>query len=347
LAEEAVSVLTGEQFQDNGFDLYQLLPSLAQFALNRIQVIEDGALMAPFWKRMCAWMQAGQVIRLLIPFGVDFDSLRHQLESNLLIARRLANILDLRKAPLYQAGELSVLSLQREVVHRLLHLEVRHGAAGRVVPSADRIKRSAARISEESGLPLFWGFPGPLEGHRLPEEAGSVLEEEQREKLLKLPADLLLSNLVYLSQLFHLDEEIRSVLREIISNNALGEELGPEDRLARLVNAGLVAAAERDRELAQAIAGAVLALAPSLQESSTVSLGFQAFLIASAAFEEESSWAGWLKERLAELAALLPAGKASTRLYHELQELDKVVKLDLDITNLAKALASAAASFLE
>lgn len=56
-------------------------------------------------------------------------------------------------------------------------------------------------------------------------------------------------------------------------------------------------------------------------------LGFQGLLIASAAFEEEEAWAEWLKEQLSRLAGLLPAGKASSRLYYELQELKKVTKL--------------------
>jgi hypothetical protein len=344
-AEEAIAKLTAEQFQDaDGFDLYQLLPSVAQFALNRIHSIDNGVLQAPFWKRMCAWMQANQVVRMLILLGVDFAKLRSQLESNLLSAGRYANLLDLRREPMYQAGELSPLSLQREIVHRLLHLEVRHSAADRVIPHVDKIGEAAARLAERSGLPLFWAFPGPLEGHRRPEEAGSLLEENHKERLWKLSPDLLLSNLIYLSQLFHLDDETRSLFREMISKSPPDSNgLDPEERLTRLANAGAAAAAERDLALAKEIAGAILTLAPSLQEGASVSLGLQGLLIASAAFEEEGAWAEWLKEQISTLAGLLPAGKASSRLYHELQELKKVTKLDLGITCRAEALASAAA----
>ncbi|HWM89865.1 MAG TPA: hypothetical protein VN493_03790 [Thermoanaerobaculia bacterium] len=161
---------------------------------------------------------------------------------------------------------------------------------------------------------------------------------------MQLSGDLLLSNIVNLSQLFHLDERTRSALREMISKSHFEiDGLSAEKRLARLVNAGIVAAAERDRELAQAIAAAVLDLAPDLQ-TGTVSLGLEALLTAGAAFEEEVAWAEWLKEQLSAFAASLPAGKASASLYHQLQELKKVTKLDLGIYTKAEALASAAAS---
>lgn len=263
-AEEAIIRLTAEQFLDaDGFDLYQLLPFLAKFMLNRINLLNDGTLRPPFWKRMCAWMQANKVIRLLIPLEIDFDRLRPQLESSLLLAGRYANALDLRREPMHQAGEQTPLSLQREVVHRLLHLEERHSSAGRVIPSADKIREAADRIVEKSGVPLLWGFPGPLEGHRRPKEAGSLLEEEHKEKLLNLPTDHLLANMVNLSQLFHLDEETRSFFREmVLKSPPESDGLSPEEHLVRLAHAGLVAAAERDGELAQAIAGAILALAP-------------------------------------------------------------------------------------
>lgn len=175
-----------------------------------------------------------------------------------------------------------------------------------------------------------------------------MLPEDSKDRLVTLPADRLLTSMVNLSQLFHFDEETRSLLRETISKPSLESDgIGPEERLSRLAHAGVVAAAGRDRELAQALAGAVLVLAPSLQEDSSVRLAVHGLLVASAAFKEEDAWAVWLREQLSRLAGLLPAGKASSRLYHELQELREVTKLDLGITSRAEALASAAASFLD
>jgi hypothetical protein len=163
---------------------------------------------------------------------------------------------------------------------------------------------------------------------------------------VKLPTDQLLISMVNLSQLFYFDDETRSLLREAISQPIDSDSLTTEERLSRLAHAGVVAAAARDQELAQAIAEAVLTKAPSLQEGA-VYLVVQGLLIASAAFEEEGTWAEWLKEQLSRLARLLPAGKALSQLYHELQQLKKVTKLELGITSRAEVLASAAASFPE
>ena len=341
-AEEAVAKLITDQFlTPDGVDLYEVLPALAQFAVNRINLMEGGALRAPFWKRVCAWMQASQVIHLLDSLGVNWDKLRRHLDSMLVSAGRYASLIDLRREPLYEASEFSPFSLRREVIHRLLHLQVRHSMANRTVPNADRIVEVAKRLSEESGVPLSWAFPGPLEGHRRPEEPGSVLKEEYKEQLMKLSGDLLLSNMVRLSQLFHLDEETRSTLCEAVSKCPI-ESDGPGP-VHYLINAGLVAAAERDQKLAQTIAASLLTLAPDLKEDA-VSLGLQALLIAGAAFEEEGSWAEWLKVQLSAFAARLPAGKASAGLYAQLQELKKVTKLELGIYSQAEALASAGAS---
>ena len=175
-----------------------------------------------------------------------------------------------------------------------------------------------------------------------------MLAEEATDELMKLPDARLVPSMAHLSQLFHFDEKIRFFLRERISKSPLeSSDLSLDDGLVYMANAGILAAAERDQELAEAIAGAVLALAPSLSEGTTVSRGLQSLLIASAAFEEEGSWSEWLKDRIAGFAARLPAGKASDRLYHQLDELKKVIGLNDGITSRGQAIASAAASFLQ
>lgn len=344
-AEHAVAKLIGNEFQNPyGVDLYQILPALVQFIEDRINLMEDGARRAPFWKRMCAWMQACLVVRLVSPWNVDFSELRIQLESALHLAGRYAKLLDLHREPMYIAGELSPLILRNEVLGRLLQLQVRHEIEGRDVPLAADIKDTIARLAE-TGPPLAWAFPGPLEGFRRPEEANRTLDEETKDELLQLSGDLLVSNIVNLSQVFHLDEVTRLALREVISKSySESENQDTADRLARLMKAGIVAAAERDRELAQAIAAAVLAIAPSLLEGTNVAMGLEALLLAGAAFEEERASAEWLNEQILGFAGRLPAGKSSAGLYNQLQELKKVTKLELSICSRAEALASAAAT---
>ena len=58
--------------------MYRLLHLLAEFVLNRINLVEGGAKYPGYWKRMSAWMQAGLVARTLISSSssIDIDNLQ-------------------------------------------------------------------------------------------------------------------------------------------------------------------------------------------------------------------------------------------------------------------------------
>jgi hypothetical protein len=75
--------------------------------------------------------------------------------------------------------------------------------------------------------------------------------------------------------------------------------------------------------------------------SETVDI-LQPLLSAGAAFQGEDAWAKWLERQLTEIAIRLPAGELSKALFAHLQELKKVLKLNLGIHVRAEALASAA-----
>jgi hypothetical protein len=75
--------------------------------------------------------------------------------------------------------------------------------------------------------------------------------------------------------------------------------------------------------------------------SETVDI-LQALLSAGAAFQGEDAWAKWLERQLTEIAIRLPAGEPSRTLFAHLQELKKVLKLNLGIHVRAEALVSAA-----
>ena len=112
--------------------------------------------------------------------------------------------------------------------------------------------------------------------------------------------------------------------------------------IGRLTDAALVACAQRDVELASAIASAVIATAPWAHSDAHVRSILQTLMIAGAAFASENEWAEWLERQLAEVAIRLPAGEPSKMFIARLQELKKVLKLNLGIHVRAEALASAA-----
>jgi hypothetical protein len=244
---------------------------------------------------------------------------------------------------MYSASKFSPATLRGEILGRLRQMQLRYESEGIEVPQSNGINDALERLTEVAP-PLAWIFPGPLEGFRRPAQFGNTLDEATRDKLTQLSGDLRLFNLANLSQVFHFDEGVRSTLREtVLESHSESGTLSTDERLSHLTQAGIVAAAERDQELAQAIATVVLGMAPALIENIDISVGLQALMIAGAAFEEENAWAKWLSEQFFELAARIPAGKSSASLYNQLQELKKVTKLELGICNRAEALASAAA----
>jgi hypothetical protein len=346
-AEEAVTKLLQEEFpRPDGVDTYELLPLLAELVLNRINGLEDGALRPPCWKRMCAWMQAGFLSRLTQDFRFELDRFREWVWGNQTQAGMYAALVDLRHEPMSRAAEMSRSALREEVIGRLVLVRERHQTAERSVPDSSRIDETVAGLMKQ-GL-LGWAMPGPLDGHYRPAETGtSRLSEHDIERfqgdLANDPDASTLTTLAYLSQRFDLGEELLTKMREMITQSTFAnEETGLDERLGRLVDAGLIACAQRDGELANAIASTVVAAAQWAQSGPDASRILPALLIASAAFQNEDAWAEWLEKQLTEVALRLPAGESSKEFLAHLRELKKVLKLNFGIHARAEALASAA-----
>jgi hypothetical protein len=347
-AEDAVKTLVQEEFpRPDGIDVYELLPLFAELVLNRINTLEGGVLRPPCWKRMCAWMQAGFLVRQTQRFCLTRESLREWTQRHQTPAGMYAKMLDLRHEPMYRATEMSRRALREEVLGRLILLRERHRAAGRLVPGTTSIDEAISRLTED-GSPLGWALPGPLEGHLRPAEIGvNRLPEDDiawaAEELANDPATPILSTLAYFSQRFDLGEKLLVRMREAITQIAVAStEKSLEERIGRLMDAALVACAQRDVELTSAIASTVVAMAHSARSESNIRTIFHALLLASAAWQNEAEWAEWLERQLAETALRLPAGEPSQALFAYLQELKKVLKLNLGIHVRAEALASAA-----
>ncbi len=347
-AHEAVEKLLRDEFpRPDSIDVYELLPLLAELVLNRINTLEDGALRAPYWKRMCAWMQAGLLARLTLPTSLDLERLREWVLGNETLEGMYAKVLDLRREPMYSAAEMSRSALRGEVVGRLVTLRSRHREAGRLMPWSDEIDNAISQFAER-GSPLDWARPGPLEGHRRPAEIGGreLPEDDARkvtEEFAKDPAGPLWSRLAYISQVFDLGESPLARAREATSRVSIeGEGIDQEARLGRLADGCLVAAAHRDVELARAIAAKVLEGACKARSVHEVVTILKLLLVAGAAFPDEDVWAEWLEEQLAKVASHLTGGDALRAFLEHLEELKKVVKLTLCIHARAEALASAA-----
>jgi hypothetical protein len=295
---------------------------------------------------MCAWMQAGFLVRLTQSIRRELDSFREWIQRNKTLAGVYAKMLDLRYEPMYRAAEMSRGALREEVIGRLLIVRDRHSTAGRRVPGSDSIGEAVARLMAQGSL--GWTLPGPLDGHHRPAETGrNRLSEDDRQKfaedLANTPDVAILSTLAYLSQRYDLGEALLVRMREMIERTAFASaEMRLDERIGRLIDAGLVAGAQRDEELASVIASTVVGMAHRVHSGSETVDILQALLSAGAAFQGEDAWAEWLERQLTEIAIRLPAGEPSRTLFAHLQELKKVLKLNLGIHVRAEALVSAA-----
>jgi len=151
------------------------------------------------------------------------------------------------------------------------------------------------------------------------------------------------SALAYLSQHFDLGPEILRKAREIVLNPApVAEEGNQEVGLGYMEYVGLIASAQHDIELAQAIGDKVLASVSAVQSDSDVATVISILLVASAVFEDDDAWVEWIENQLAEVAMRLPAGDLSGIFLRYLHEIKKVVKLNMGVLSRAEAFAASA-----
>jgi hypothetical protein len=121
---------------------------------------------------------------------------------------------------------------------------------------------------------------------------------------------------------------------------------GPEERrdavLGHLADGGLVAAAQRDVELARLIGKAVVSGAQVATSEPQVATLLRCLLAAGGAFEDEREWAEWIEEQLTQIALSLPRGEPARAFLTHIAELKRAVDLSLCIHGRAEALASVA-----
>ena len=346
-AEDAVKKLTAEQFlRPDGVDTYELVPLLARLVLDRISVLEGGATRQPYWKRICAWMQAGLLGRTTLGVKVNVDELRRWVEGRSTAAAHYAALLDLRCAPMSIAGVMSAEVLRGEIVGRLIVMRERHKAAGRQMPLSTEVDDAVSRLAED-GLPLTWAYPGPLEGYCRPTETpGRMIPAERNDEVIKALNTKSLAHSSYmaacLSQFFELGDDVLDSLQELCAGiSGSEEEVERRQQFEALLHLCFVAVAQRDAELAQSIFKRVKQLALRSREAEVPAV-LQVVVFASAAIENEDAWVVWLESRLFDLASCVPAGKCSQALLEQLNELKKVLDLTLGIHSRAEAMASAA-----
>ena len=331
----------------DGVDCYEVLHLFAQLTLDRINVLEGGALRQPFWKRLCAWMHSGLLAQSTLNISIKLDALRGWINNNRNITSTYGQMVDLRREPMYRAGGFSQAYLREEVIGRLVVLRARHQAAGRLVPNSDVIDAAMDKLAKE-GSPLGWAMPGPLEGHIRPSERSNrTLSDTDTEHVLRQlyedPSGSIWSKLAYFSQYFDLGGKVlEQACQACVPANFDLDLMKGREHPNRLFDVCLIAVSHRSKELANSIATIAVRKAPSAVTGEAAMALLQIILLASAAFENEREWTVWTSDHLDRLANILPCGEATKTFNWHLVELRKVLPMSSAATSRAEAVTAAA-----
>ena len=346
---ETVATLLDERLgQQDSPDIYRLLQVFADFVLNRINLLGNGPNYPGYWKRICAWMQAGLIARALTgaSFSIDVAALEEWARGNMVAAGAYARLLDTRKEPMLSADCMTPQALRNEILGRLHILKSRHESAGHQVPRSKDIDHALAQ-AEDRGQRLALGFPGPLEGHRRPtkpvsQEVTDSLEDTWTDNAVTSPLQLLVmaSQFVALGKL-ELERALQAV-KKIAENNSDAASL---ENLELLGLASIVATANRDTMLADGIADAIVRIASSISEGKDIQIILRIMLQAAAAHETHDVWFKWLEERLTSIAIHLPPppNECLRRFLDHLDEVERVLPIGSWFHVRARLIASSGA----
>lgn len=346
LADKVVGLLRANTLTDNdGNDIYDLMPMFAELTLDRLNLMDGGVQRAPFWKRMCAWMHGGMLARLSRNSGLDANGMKEWIQGRISRAGVVAQMLDLRREPMFSALMVTKAALRGEVIGRLAQIHAQYTTSAETLPQVQHIEE-ILRLTPDPELPYMSVSPGPLEGNRRPQENHTEkLISAHRENLfaeLKVsPVGPVWSWLAQLAQACRLDGDILAAGRDAIRNAVIPDDvsfahLGLSDAL-------LVAISTPDIELRDVVAARLVALADRIKSEEDGALIAQTAVLASAATENDEEWENWLAKTLTDIAVRLPLERDCLLGFTSgLEAIEKLLPARAGITARAKAIVTAA-----
>lgn len=346
LVEDVVDALCADALTDNdGNDVYKLMPLFANLTLYQLNMMEDGVKRAPFWKKMCAWMHGGMLARLSRNSGLDAKALEVWIQGRITRAGIVANILDLRREPMFSTMLMTAASLRGEVLGRLAQIRAQYSETAGSFPGLERLEEVFVKV-QPTAMPLMCLSPGPLEGNRRPQIATSekLLASNKEELLNELkarPLGPVWSWLAQVAQVCPIDEDVLAAGRNAIRDSLISDgfslgSLGLSDAL-------LVAVSTPDTELRDTIVDRLVSIADRIKSAQDGAALAQAVVLASATVENDMDWENWLGKMLSDVAAHLPLQKEILLGFvSTLEAIEKVVPARAGITAKARAIATAA-----
>ena len=305
-SSEAISQLTDAKFgQTEGIDIWALLTIFAGLVHNRINVLENGPNHPGYWKRLCAWMQAGVIVRILIGQSTmhDIHSLREWAHKSMTAEGQYAAFFDARREPMLLVPQ----TLQNEILDRLLILKARHEKEKREIPRLKDIHQALDQC-RKNGQPFVANLPGLLEGHKRPntlipdniaKEFG--LQRVDNLELFPWPAA------AAASQSFLLGEPKLKRARQAASlMTASATPSNLDEKLVSLNLASFVAIAHGDKVLANTVADVTVYLVENISKTDQLSIMFGILLRTATTYSKGRTWFESFGKRLADFADRIP-----------------------------------------
>ena len=311
LADHATKILLDDHLGlPSDCDIYRMFEVLIDLEMDRLSLVEGASRCPGFWRRMCAWMQTGLIVRTAVGSGIvpKVDPLEEWCKHQVVPSGRLRRLADCREEPLALGHMHMTGSLRNEVLERLSSLKERHEKAGRVVPNAAEIEAALSRKRGDTSR-LASVVPGPLAMHIRPGEPmpESVADSLAQAWTVEGPA-VALALTAHLSQFFSLRDGELVKVREWIEG--IAEELARDDDFDSLVGqlhaASIVAAAAKDPALSDKVAVAVRKFTGSISRPEELEPMIHVLFNAAASRAEERASGEWLAAQLAQVANQLP-----------------------------------------
>ncbi len=294
--------------------VYEFLELIAEYVFHQINLVEDMPKHPSFWKRMCAWMQAGLIARAMVAGSkIDFETLREWVMKQWIRAGIYSESLAARVEPMSLVDQLMPNALRYQVLVRLHTLKARHEINGRKVWRSDDISNALVTLNVGDEFLPIKPF-GLLEFHKqptkiVPPEFFEYVENSATDDVNQSTILPILSA----SQYFTLREidlnRAKSALESLATSYSNSSSLSTLKSLEYL---GIIAAINRDRVLADRIGEVIVGLyATNVQPNQMPSLiGF--LLQTAAAYEEYDHWFNWLDKNLTLFGTRLKREKGET-----------------------------------
>ena len=230
LADDTVGMLLDDHLGlPANCNIYRFLEVVTDFEMDQLGLVEGADRYPGFWRRMCAWMQAGLIVRTAIachavPEVAHFEEWCKRQRVPAANLRRLA---DGQAEPMVLGRIRPTGSLRHEVLGRLGRLKERHEKAGRGLPKAAEIESTQSRMGRD-GLEMVSAVPGPAEMHLRPSEPipNALADTLAKAWTVERPA-VALALTAYLSQCFLVRNNQLAKVGEALAS--IVEQAGDDD----------------------------------------------------------------------------------------------------------------------